>query len=112
MLEVVLKQYLEAVLDEPVYLEIPAGAAAEYYSLERVGGRETDEGVYESSITIESHGSSMYKSALMDEAVIAAMKDANTCEEIYGVRLNSHYNATDTERKIYKYKALFDVNHY
>ena len=111
MIEVVLKQYLESELDYPVYLEIPAGAAAEYYSLERVGGRETD-GLCETSITIESHGASLYKSALMDEQVIEAMKNADLCNEIYGAHLNSHYNATDTERKIYKYKALFDINHY
>ena len=111
MIEVVIKNYLKMVFDYPVYLEIPPNAAKEYYSIERVGGNEEDE-LKKSSITIESHGDSLNKSAIMDEEMIEAMKNAPVCDEIYGVHLNSHYNATNTERKIYKYKALFDINHY
>ena len=111
MIEITLKQYLETVVSKPVYLEIPKDAAKEYYAIERVGGSE-DDGVKTSQITIESHGKSLYESAVMDEAIIEAMENATICSEIYGTRLNSHYNATDTERLIYKYKALFDINHY
>lgn len=111
MIEVVVKEYLETVLNYPVYLEIRPNSASEYYAIERVGGGE-DNGLLSTSLTIESHGSSLYRSALMDEELIDAMKGATICEEIYGTHLNSHYNATDTERKIYKYKALFDINHY
>lgn len=111
MLEVILKNYLELALNKTVYLEIPANATSEYYVLERVGGGE-EEKIYHSSVTIESHGSSMYRSAQMDEDVINAMMDAISVTDIVKVELNSHYNATDPERKIYKYKALFDITHY
>lgn len=112
MIEVVLKNYLETCFNVPIYLEIPPdNTAKKFYALELVGGGEDNE-IRESSITIESYGPSMYESALMDEEMIAAMENAPLCAEIYGVYLNSHYNATDTERKIYKYKALYDIKHY
>lgn len=111
MLEVTLKQYLDTKVDVPVYLEVPADAAKEYYALERVGGSEDDK-IFHSSFTIESVGKSLYKSALMDETIIGIMTDAIELPEISSVLLNTHYNATDTERKQYKYKALFDINHY
>lgn len=112
MIEIVIKNYLESVVDIPVYLEIPAkNTAQEFYTVELVGGGKEDE-IGKSSITIESYGSSLYRSALLDEQMREYMKNAVQCAEIYGVNLNSHYNATDTERNIYKYKALFDINHY
>lgn len=111
MIEAILRDYLILTTQKTVYLEIPANAADEYYAIERVGGSE-EEKLFKSSITIESHGSSLYRSALMDEELIAAMENAIECTDISSVALNSHYNATDPERKIYKYKALFDITHY
>lgn len=112
MIEAIVKNYLESVVSIPVYTEIPAkNQANEFYVIELVGGGESEE-VKESSITIESHGSTLYRSSLLDQQMRDLMKNAYICEEIYEVTLNSHYNATDTERNIYKYKSLFDIKHY
>lgn len=111
MLEVTIKQFLETRVNVPVYLEVPADAAKEYYAIERVGGSE-DEKIFHSSVTIESVGKSLYSAALMDENLYNIMCDLPTMPDVSSINLNSHYNATDTERKQYKYKALFDINHY
>lgn len=111
MIDVILKTYLETVLDAPVYMEIPARKPNEFYILERMGGSE-ENFIKSSQFVIQSYAETLYRAAVMDEEAIAAMANAVTVEDVISTSLNSHYNYTDTASKQYRYQALFDIQHY
>ena len=104
MIEAIVKNYLESVVSIPVYTEIPAkNQANEFYVIELVGGGESEE-VKESSITIESHGSTLYRSSLLDQQMRDLMKNAYICEEIYYARTHPRSESKQRERNYYRFR--------
>ena len=48
----------------------------------------------------------------INEEVKAAMDEIIVLPEISRSKLNSDYNFTDTEKKRYRYQAVYDITHY
>lgn len=112
MIEKVILDYLNAELDVPVYMEVPAKHIPErYVVIEKTGSSKSDF-LYTAMMTFKSHAPSMYKAAELNEAVKAAMDNAAILPEISRSQLNSDYNYTDTATKSYRYQAVYDIWHY
>lgn len=110
MIELILKQYLNGVLDVPVLFEHKAGTDVPFIIIEKTGG-SSDNHLQKATIAIQSYAASLYNAAKLNEDVIRAMDRFDEIENITGVHLNSSYNYTDTETKNYRYQAVFDINY-
>ena len=113
MIEKTILDYLNSVLTQPVWMEIPKGEPlpAEYVLLEKTGSSRKDHINY-ATLAIQSYADSMYAAAVLNEAVKAAMDASITLDAIGKAKLNSDYNFTDTETKKYRYQAVYDITHY
>lgn len=112
MIENVVRDYLVENVTVPVNVQVPATMPNEFYVLEKTGGTE-DEGIFHSTIAIQSYANTLYRAAEMSDAIRGLMVYGLIEEpEIVSVELNSEYNFTDTATKKYRYQAVFDIVHY
>ena len=58
---------------------------------------------------VQSFSTSLYGAATLNERVKAAMEKIIELDDISKCELNSDYNYTDTNRKKYRYQAVFDI---
>lgn len=113
MIENTVREYLKDNLDVPVWMEHTKGEEKpdEYVLLEKTGSSEENH-IRRATIAIQSHAGSMFGAAVLNERVKEAMKGLSALTEIGKVKLNSDYNFTDTEKKKYRYQAVYDLVHY
>lgn len=94
------------------YMEIPEGGCAPpFVIVERTGGGR-ENWLRHATVAIQSYGETLYQAAALNEAVLAAMADIAARPEISACELNSDYNFTDTEKRQYRYQAVFDLEYY
>ena len=111
MIEKTLYDYLNSVLDEPVYMTFPDNAPLAFYVLEKTGGNRLDHIAY-ATFALQSYGGSLYETAAMNLVGINVMLDAVSLDSVSSVSLNSDYNFADTTRKRNRYQAVFNITHY
>lgn len=113
MIEKTVQEYLKRKLwDCPVYAEEPDEAPSRYLVIEKTGSSAEENCLFTSMIAIKSYGGSLLKSMVLNEQVKTAMFNIASEPEITDISLNSDYNFSDTERKRYRYQAVFDITHY
>ncbi len=111
MIEIILLNYLNSVLDVPVYMEKQEKTVQRYILLEKIGSSTTNY-INTSTIAIQSHAESLYQSALLNEEVKKAMSNIVILDSISKVKLENDYNYTDTNKKQYRYHAIYELVHY
>lgn len=90
---------------------IPANKPDSFVVVERTGGNINNH-IKSGMFVTDCYAQTMEAAAELCEAVIAAMENLNIYNEVASVRLNSHYNDTDTASHEYRYGALFEVTYY
>lgn len=110
MIEAVVRDYLAGRLGVPVLLEAKGGDGdgGSFVLLERTGGGEREH-VRTATFAIQSHAPSMYGAAELNERVKAAMAGIAELPSVSHAGLNADYNFTDTEKKGYRYQAIYDL---
>jgi hypothetical protein len=111
MIEVILREYLEEALDVPVCLEQPPKPPKKYVLIEKTGSSKVNH-ITSATMALQSYAPTLYETAVLNEAVKAAVEAAIELPEISSVQLNSDYNYTDTATKRYRYQAVFDFVYY
>lgn len=111
MIELSIYNHLKEKLDVPVYMEHEKAPPNSYVMLERTGGNAQNH-LKSATIAVQSYAKSLYEAAVLNEQAKIAMYDLEELDGVSGVHLNADYNFTDTETKIYRYQAVFDVNYY
>lgn len=111
MIEKVILDYLNQGLTVPAYMEEEQDMPKEYVLIERTGGGEPNY-TKNATFTIQSFSESLYGAALLNEKVKKVMQKIIELDDISKCSLNTDYNYTDTERKKYRYQAVFDIVHY
>lgn len=108
MVESIVKNYLQSRLNVPVRLEEEDNLGKEYILIEKTGsGKENH--VESATLAVQSFSTSIYGAATLNERVKAAMEKIIELDDISKCELNSDYNYTDTNRKKYRYQAVFDI---
>ena len=108
MVESIVKNYLQSRLNVPVRLEEEDNLGQEYILIEKTGsGKENH--VESATLAVQSFSTSLYGAATLNERVKAAMEKIIELDDISKCELNSDYNYTDTNRKKYRYQAVFDI---
>lgn len=111
MIEKIILDYLSDALDVEVYMQQPDVKPARYVLIEKTGSRRQD-WINHATIALQSYAESMHVAALLNEEVKTAVDGIVALDKIGNARLNSDYNFTDTERKTYRYQAVYDITHY
>ncbi len=111
MIEVILKEYLENILGEKVYMEIPEKLPDRFVLVEKTGGG-CENYINSATVAIQSYAPTLYEVCKLNKRVKAAMLGAITLDSISASKLNADYNFTDTNRKRYRYQAIFDLTYF
>ena len=111
MIEKIIKDYLSDTLGAAVVLERPSPPPDRYYLIEKTGGGREDT-LHHTMLNIESHAPTLYETAQIHEAAMAAMLRASVLDAVSEVKLNTEYNNTDTATKSYQYEAVYEVAHF
>ena len=111
MIELIILNHLKEGLDVPVFMEKPTNAPSEYVLFEKTGGGR-NETMPSATFAFQSYSTSLFKAAVLNEAVKNEVDHLVLLDEIRGVTLNTDYNFTDTTTKQYRYQAVYDIKHY
>ena len=113
MIEKIVRDFLDDRLDYPVYMEVPKGVTlpAEFVVVEKTGSGMVNH-LKSATFAIQSYAASMYRAASVNEEIKEAMDSLITLDTVSRSALNSDYNFTDTQKKQYRYQAVYDINHY
>lgn len=108
MVEKIVKDYLKSSLGIPVRMEEEDDLGNEYVLIEKTGS-STGNHIASATLAVQSFSTSLYGAATLNERVKAAMEKIIELDDISKCELNSDYNYTDTNRKKYRYQAVFDI---
>ena len=111
MIEATVRNFLLSALSVPVYVDVPPDPPADYVTVERTNGSETEH-IREATIALQSYGASRADAATLHEQVISEMKTLITLDSISACYLNAEYDYTDTTTKRYRYQAVFNIVYY
>ena len=111
MIESIVRNYLLSHLSQPVYIDVPPEPKPPYIVLERTAGGEREH-IRNATIAIQSYGKRKYEAASLHESVLTEMKNLITLDVISACELNSEYDYTDTETKVYRYQAVYNIIYY
>lgn len=111
MIEVIVKKFLDGMLDVPSFFEHEQDMPESYVILEKTGSGGSDY-VHSATFAFQSYAPSLQKAAELNEKVKKAVENLITVNEISGVHHNSDYNFTDTDAKQYRYQAVYDINYF
>lgn len=110
MIEKILLEYLAQNLSVRVGLE-EIEKEASFVVLEKVGSKE--EGYLKNAtFAIQSYGATLWESAKLNEELKRVMEGLVGLNEICHVSLQTDYNYTDTQKKRYRYQAVYYITHY
>ncbi len=107
MIEKIILDYLSQNLSAPVSMEVQQGLT-DFVVIEKTGS-SADNHIDSATIAVQSYGRTMYKAAELNEKVKAAMERLIELDSVSKCELNTDYNFTDTDKKQYRYQAVFDV---
>ena len=111
MIEAIIRDYLLALLDVPVYIDVPADPPENYVVIERTGGSETEH-IRSATIAVQSYGPRKTAAAELHEQVLRLLPDIADGIKVSACDLNAEYDYTDTQTKRYRYQAVFDLVYY
>ena len=111
MVEKTVKDYLQTVLDIPVRLEDEGNLGEKYILIEKTGSGAENH-IKRATLAIQSFSTSLFGAASLNEQVKDTMEQIIDLDDICKCELNSDYNYSDTNKKRYRYQAVFDIVHY
>lgn len=111
MIEKIVLDYLNNVMAVPVYMEMPEEPPEKFVLIEKTGSG-LDNYIHAATLAVQSYGASLLEAANLNEEVKEFMLAITSLGEICSCKLNSDYNYTDTQKKKYRYQAVFDLIHY
>lgn len=110
MIETIVRDHLTAA-GFPSYMEVPENPEAEYLLIEKTGSSKRNT-IRSAAIAIQCVSrKSLFRAAQMCDQVIDVMEGLADEEEVFGCKLVSDYNYTNTETKEYRYQAIFTINY-
>lgn len=112
MIEEAIIKYLKTKFPaEKVSAEVPTGMPERFITVEKTGSQQTNIGLYESTVAVQSWAMSKMEAAKLSSEVCDAMRDMPFETDVSRVR-GSDYDFTDTTTKRYRYQGVFTITHY
>lgn len=112
MIESTLYEFLKTELAPvPVFLVVPETAPKKYVVFEKTPSGKTNF-IKSSVFAFKSVAPTLAAAAKLNEDVKNAVENSIVLDVVISAKLNSDYNFSDTERKINRYQAVYDIRHY
>lgn len=113
MVEKIVYDYLTAnpAIECNVYMEKPTTQPDKYILVEKIGG-SIENHIRSAMIVVQSYAKSLYEAAVLNETVIAEMRNIVTLGSVSMCELNSEHNYTDVTKKQYRYQAVFNLAYF
>lgn len=111
IIEETIRNYLDSVLDVPVFMEYPKEPPDRFVLVEKTGGGSINH-LASALFALQSYGQSLYEAAVLNSELKQVMANFPSLPQISRAALNSDYNFTDTSTKEYRYQAVYDINYY
>ena len=112
MIEITVYEYLKRKMSPTtVVTEIRQGMPSSFIFVEKTGSSMRDR-LKVARFAVQSYGPTLLDAATLNENVIAAMLDMVEEAVVTAVELNSDYNYTDTQTKMPRYQAVFEITYY
>jgi hypothetical protein len=111
MIEVTLLNYLNNVLSVPAYMERPENPPARFVLIEKTGSNRQNL-VRQSTFAVQSIAESLAEAAILNDGVLTAMDGILELDEISKVEQMGDYYFPNTQRKEYRYQAVFRLTHF
>ena len=83
-----------------------------YYILIEKIGDSCEDFINTATLTLQSHAESLLLAAEMNKKVIKVMDNIIALDDIARVKRNTDYNFTNTNKKEYRYQAVYDFIYY
>lgn len=110
MIETIVRDHLTAA-GFLAYMEVPKNPEEEYLLIEKTGSSKRNT-ICSAAIAIQCISrKSLFRAAQMCDQVIDVMEDLADNDKVFGCKLVSDYNYTNTETKEYRYQAVFTINY-
>ncbi len=110
MIETIVRDHLTAA-GFSAYMEVPENPEEEYLLVEKTGSSKRNT-IRSATIAVQCISRrSLFRAAQMCEQVIDVMEDLADAAEVFGCKLVTDYNYTNTETKEYRYQAVFTINY-
>lgn len=110
MIEKIVLDYLNSVLSVPAYTEKPDKPPERYILIEKIGD-SCEDFINTATLTLQSHAESLLLAAEMNKKVIKVMDNIIALDDIARVKRNTDYNFTNTNKKEYRYQAVYDITY-
>ena len=111
MIELIIKDWLSKKLAVPVCLEVPTGPPASFVVVEKTGSGRKDY-IDSATVAVQSYADTLYRAALLNEEVKAAMDSLPEHPDVSAAKLNSDYPFDDTTTKRRRYQAVYDITYH
>ena len=111
MIELTVKEHLEARLDAPVYFEFPENPT-DYFLVLKKDGNPRENLLDSAMLVVDSYGPSLLAAAMVNESVKKALDDLVQLPGISASRRGGDYPAFDTTNKRYRYQAVQNITYY
>lgn len=112
IIEEIIIAYLSDRMNVMAYAEEPDSDETGYVVIEKTGSSADENMLHTAMVAIKSYGKELIDAMTLNDAVKEAMQDITSLPGITDVSLNSDYNFTDTQKKKYRYQAVFNITHY
>lgn len=111
MIELTVKDFLEARLTVPVFAEYPEDPPDSFVVLRK--GDSSRENLLDSAMLVaDSYGTSLLEAAWLNELVKAVLDNLVLLDNISSSRRGGDYPAYDTKNKRHRYQAVQNISHY
>ena len=107
MIEKTIYDYLTRETETAVFMEYPENPPARFIVVTKTGGG--GDLLRAATVAVQSYAATLFDAAQLNEDVKRLMFDAVSVPNISKVELNSDYEFTDTEKKRYRYQAVYDL---
>lgn len=111
MIELTVKDFLEARLTVPVYMEYPENPPDSFVVL-RKGDSSRDNLLDAAMFVADSYGLSLLEAARLNELVKAILDNLVLLDTVSSSRRGGDYPAYDTKNKRHRYQAVQNISHY
>lgn len=111
MIELTVKEFMEACLTVPLFLEYPEDPPNSFVVL-RKGDSGRDNLLDSAMLVADSYGPSLLEAARLNELVKAVLDNLVLLDTVSSSRRGGDYPAYDTKNKKHRYQAVQNITHY
>ena len=111
MIEVELYEYLNSALSVPAYMERPENPPAKFVLIEKTGSEKLNL-VTKATFALQSIAQSLADAATLNEEVVTVMDCMAGLDKISKTENMGDYYFLNTQRKEYRYRAVYGLTYY